>query len=79
MAGLSLMGNVKVAGNSSGYSSSAPDGGTATQMAFGPGYTQAGSPGAKSALLPNDPFGIAFWAGIAAIGLLVVIRHSLPR
>ena len=78
MAGLNLMGNVKVAAQSSGYSPTVSDG-TATAMAFGPGYTQAGSPSAKRALFPNDPFGIGFWAGVAAIGLLVVIRHSLPQ
>ena len=53
-------------------------GGTATAAAFGPGYT-AGSPSTFDILKPNDAFGHAFWAGAIAIGLLVFIRHSLPR
>jgi hypothetical protein len=51
---------------------------TATSAAFGPGYaTPPQSTG--QALFPNDPFGVAFWAGIVGIVGLVLIRHSLPR
>lgn len=76
MPGLTLgvMGGVRaqpVSGGSSGPV-------TATEAAFGPGYSQAGTPSIGSALFPNDPFGIAFWTGVAALGLLVLIRHSLP-
>jgi hypothetical protein len=78
MSGLNLMGNVKVAANTSGYSSD-QNASSATEMAFGPGYTDPGTPSSKGALLPNDPFGIGLWAGVAALGLLLVIRHSLPR
>lgn len=58
--------------------SSAPMAATATEAAFGPGYTQAGSPDAKAALFPNDPFGMAFWLGVAAVAALVFIRYTLP-
>lgn len=78
MSGLNLMGGVKVAANT-GSTTSKGSAGTATQMAFGPGYSQTGKPSNSSALLPNDPFGIGFWASIAAIGVLLVVRHSLPR
>jgi hypothetical protein len=51
---------------------------TAGQAAFGPGYTMTGAPSAAGSLAPNDPFGVALWAGVAAIALLVFIRYSLP-
>lgn len=51
---------------------------TATAAGFGPGYTQPGLPSQRSALLPNDPFGVAFWAGVGAIFGLLFIRYSLP-
>jgi hypothetical protein len=79
MPGLYLggSGGAKVSGGGSGFSSSyAPS--TATQAAFGPGYSQGtGSTGA--ALMPNDPFGCALWAAVLAAGLLIWIRQSLPR
>lgn len=49
-----------------------------TSAAFGPGYTAA-APDSKSALKPNDPFGVTFWVGIAAVVGLFLIRRSLPR
>ena len=53
-------------------------GGSATAAAFGPGVT-AGSPSMFDILKPDDAFGHVFWLGLAAIGLLVFIRQSLPR
>jgi hypothetical protein len=51
-----------------------------TSAAFGPGYTApASSASMGAALKPDDPFGIAFWIGIAALAGLVFIRQSLPR
>lgn len=50
-----------------------------TAAAFGPGYATTSAPTMGSALTPDDPFGISFWLGVAAIGVLVFIRHSLPR
>ena len=48
-----------------------------TAAAFGPGYTLSG-PSMGSALTPNDPGGIAFWTGVAGIGGLAYLRHTLP-
>jgi hypothetical protein len=48
-----------------------------TAAAFGPGYTTSG-PSTGSALMPNDPFGISFWTGVAGIGGLAYLRHTLP-
>lgn len=49
---------------------------TASQAAFGTGST--GYPNTMNALLPNDPFGMSFWFAVAAAGVLLWIRHSLP-
>lgn len=51
---------------------------TAGQAAFGSTFTQPGMPDRRAALMPNDPFGIALWTGVAAVGLLLFIRYSLP-
>lgn len=59
----------------------APDNTQATSVtaaAFGPGYTTS-APDTGSALTPNDAFGTCFWMGLAAIGILIFIRQSLPR
>ena len=76
MAGLSLpMAGVSPAPQAS-YGSSSSYAPTVTQAAFGMGATvDAGS----SMLSPKDPVGLAVWTGIAAVGLLVFIRYSLPR
>lgn len=76
MGGLNLgvMGRVQVSpGNGRSV-----DTASASAAAFGPGYSQTGTPSRTAALAPNDPFGVAFWTGIAALGLLLVIRASLP-
>ena len=81
MAGLNLgiMGGVK-ASSSVGYNGSDPTaGGTASQQAFGPGYTQSGTPSKAATFAPNDPFGVGFWMAVAAVAGLLIIRHSLPR
>jgi len=82
MGGLNLgvMGGVRASTTpqtGSGFSSS-PSPSTATEAGFGPGYSQSGTPSTAAALTPNDPFGVAFWGGVVALGLLVIIRHSLP-
>lgn len=79
MPGLNLgvMGGVRAtAGN--GYSSS-PAPATAMEAAFGPGYSQTGSPSMAAIFAPNDPFGLAFMAGVVSLGLLLLIRYSLPN
>jgi len=48
-----------------------------TAAAFGPGYTMS-PPSTGAALTPNDPGGIAFWAGLGGIGGLWYLRHTLP-
>lgn len=75
---MSGMGGAKVTGGGSGFSPSVGANASASAKAFGPGYTSPGSPSAGQALMPNDPFGITFWAGVTAVGLLLFIRHSLP-
>ena len=51
---------------------------TVTAQAFGPGATVP-EPSSADVLAPNDGFGIAVWSGVAAVALLVLIRHSLPK
>jgi hypothetical protein len=48
-----------------------------TAAAFGPGYTTS-APSTSSALTPNDPFGMTFWTGVAGVGGLAYLRHTLP-
>jgi len=51
---------------------------TVSTAAFGTGYS--GQPQSRGALLhPGKPMGLAFWVGVAALGALIVIHHSLPR
>lgn len=52
---------------------------SAGEAAYGPGYSAAGTPSRSAALAPNDPFGVAFWTGVGCLGLLLLIRHSLPN
>lgn len=81
MAGLNLQ-----LGAGAQVRSGAPQPGTASypaprsigEAAFGPGYTAAGVPSTGAMLAPNDPFGVALWTGVLAIGLLLFIRYSLP-
>lgn len=76
MPGLNLMGGASA--NAGGFSPTVDANASATAKGFGPGYTQVGSPNRLSALTPNDPFGVTFWAGVIATGLLIFLRHSLP-
>jgi hypothetical protein len=58
--------------------SNTPKPSTAYEAGFGSMATQPGDPNSTNALVPDDPFGVAFWAGVVSLGLLLVIRHSLP-
>jgi len=49
-----------------------------TQAAFGPGVTVSPSSPA-AALAPTEGVGLAFWSGVAAVVLLIVIRSTLPK
>ena len=51
---------------------------TATEAAFGPGATVP-SQNLTSPLHPKFGMGLAFWTGVIAVGLLVVVRRSLPN
>jgi len=51
---------------------------TAQEAAFGPSVTAAAQQ-AQHPLMPNNGAGVAFWSGVVAIGLLVLVRKSLPR
>jgi hypothetical protein len=63
-------------GASAGSTQAAPV--TAGVAAFSPNATVALNAGGNP-LHPNQPFGLAFWTGVGAIALLLVVRHSLPR
>lgn len=77
MAGLQLGVNGVVTGGQPMYGSMrAPA--TASEAAFGIGAT-APAPTTGSILHPKNGFGLAFWSGVVSIGLLVVIRKSLPN
>lgn len=77
MPGLFLGGQAGASARAgTGYS--APPASTASEAAFGYGYSSGGSPSTTNALAPNDPFGIALWSAVIAAVALVVIRHSLP-
>lgn len=83
MAGLSLMagGQARVRANSTAGPGSYSDGGhpaSVGEAAFGPQASALG-PRTGATLAPNDAFGIALWSGVAAVGFLLVLRHSLPR
>jgi hypothetical protein len=77
MAGLSLGVNGVIAGSAPSYGSmSSPS--TVSEAAFGIGGT-APAPSDKSALKPVHGFGVAVWTGVIAVGLLVLVRKSLPN
>lgn len=86
MAGLSVYTGLRgqFGGSSGGATVATPgtNGGMAgvTAAAFSPGATPVKTgTGGMSALIPNTPFGLGFWMGVGALGLLILIRHSLPR
>jgi len=74
MAGLRGMGVHGIVSGSA-YTTSTP--GSVNQAAFGTDATRA-VPSKADIFKPNDGFGIAFWLGVGAIGLLVLVRRSLP-
>lgn len=80
MSGLSLrvggFGGVGSAGNANYGTGESYD--SVTEQAFGPGVTLPKAT-VGSALNPTGAVGGAFWTGVIAVGLLVLIRHSLPR
>lgn len=57
---------------------------TTNSAIFGPqpdpgtGAPDGGLGAVIGALNPLKAFGLTFWSGIIAVGLLVLIRHSLP-
>ncbi len=78
MAGLNLMagGRVSATTGAGPYTASQPA--SVAEAAFGPGASST-RPRRVSTLLPNDAFGITLWTGVAGLGLLLLVRHSLPR
>ena len=80
MAGLSLMagGQARVRAGATVGPAASPAPASVAEAAFGPGAS-ASAPSRRGLLLPNDAFGITLWAGVAAVGVLLVVRHSLPR
>ncbi len=47
-------------------------------QAFGAGYV-APVQGPAALLSPTHGFGVALWAGVGALGLLVAVRYLLPN
>lgn len=56
----------------------APRPATVSEAAFGPSLS-ASFPSRWESLKPNDATGVTFWAGVGAVGLLVLLYHSLPE
>ena len=79
MAGLNLkMNGVGYASGPSYGSVPSNTARTAQEAAFGPGVTVPTNE-AQHPLMPNNGAGVAFWSGVVAIGLLALVRKSLPR
>lgn len=87
MAGLSMKIGAYgggVGGSNTGAQNAQAAPATASQAAWGPAYG-GGSSGSKAgagllgALAPNDAFGIAHLAGLAATGWLVYMWWTLPH
>ncbi len=81
MPGLSMkIGAYGAGGSSTGAQNSVSAPSTASEAAWGSGYSgsKAGG-GLLAALTPNDAFGIAHWAGLAATGFLVWLYWTLPN
>ena len=78
MAGLRLGVNGVIMGGSPSYSSVGASAPTVTEAAFGSVNT-ASAPSSNEVLKPNNGFGLTFWAGVVAVGLLVAVRRSLPN
>lgn len=73
MPGLNLMGGV---GAFAGPGTQ-PPASSVTEAAFGSGYATDTS--SKAGMLaPTHPMGIAFWGGVAAVGGMAFLYHSLP-
>lgn len=76
MPGIDLYAAARGGGKLGGVQQTAPA--TAAVAAFSPNGTVALTSGPHWAH-PSQPFGLAFWTGVGALALLVLIRHSLPR
>lgn len=79
MAGMNLRvaGGVQAMGQTAPYSTGNPT--TVQEAAFGSDSGLAAKSSRVGSLLPTDAAGIAFWSGVAGVGFLMFIRHSLPR
>jgi hypothetical protein len=78
MAGLNLGMNAVLSGGSAPSYGSVKQPSSVSEAAFGSGGTQS-APTDSSALKPVHGFGVAVWTGVIAIGLLVLVRKSLPN
>lgn len=77
MAGLNLGVNGVVTGRTPSYGNIAQPS-SVSEAAFGIGGTST-APTDSSLLKPVHGFGVALWTGVLAIGLLVLVRKSLPN
>jgi hypothetical protein len=77
MAGLRLGVNGVISG-SQAYHGSMADPSSVSEAAFGIGSTMP-APTSKTVLMPSNGFGLAFWSGVVATALLIVVRKSLPN
>lgn len=80
MAGLSLkVGGYGGAQTGASNRASQDSPSTISEAAFGSSSGSGDTASAVGALAPNDPFGIAHWAGLASVGFLGWLWWSLPR
>jgi hypothetical protein len=73
--GTNVYGGVRAYGSPG---TASPNATSVTQAAFGPGYSGP-QQSTQSALTPNDAGGMVGVAGLVGLGILIFIRHSLPR
>lgn len=78
MAGLNLGAGaqVRVGGQPSYGTVAAPS--SSSEAGFGYGVGNSGGEGV-GALAPTHPAGLAFWWGVASVGLLLALYYSLPN
>lgn len=75
--GLSLSSGLRFRA-STARQTAAPNTGTVDYAAFQPGSSQQ-MQSRGSTLSPGTPFGLTFWVGVGSLGVLALIRHSLPK
>lgn len=79
MPGLNLGAGAQVRVGSQPTYGTVPNPMTSAQAGYGYGGTDSGGSEGLRALMPNDPAGITFWAGMFSLALLMSLYWSLPN